>query len=85
MRMFNILFVASWFSAAARAARQTDFLFLETGRGFGGGPRPPGRDCFRLCELPLGIGVMLANGARSLPALSAPNSLRRRLPLPPGF
>ena len=70
-RMFNILFVAGWCFAAARPAvtenRQTDFHFLETSCGFGGCRLPPGHNRFRLCELPLGIGVILANG--SAPAL----------------
>ena len=71
MRMFNILFVASWVSAAARALvneiRQTDFLFLETSYAFGGCPLPPSRKPLpAVCELPVGIGVILANGARPL-------------------
>jgi hypothetical protein len=51
---------------AVNEIRQTDFLFLETRCGLGGCPLPPGRNRLRLCELRLGIGVILTNGARPL-------------------
>jgi len=68
--MFNVLFVASWFCAVARPAvneiRQTDFHFLETSCGSAVARFRLAAIASGLCDLPLGIGVIVANGARPL-------------------
>jgi len=69
--MFNILFVASLFSAAApRTAmneiHQTDFLFLTPVTVSAAAAFHLVSIASWLWELPLGIGVILANGARPL-------------------
>lgn len=63
-------FVASWvFRCGARPAvneiRQIDFLFLESSCGFGN-CLPAGRNRFRLCEMPFGIGRSEIQNQRNL-------------------